>query len=108
MKIFKGYVRRLPDVVKVPHIGWNSIKVVKDGCPLLEGVPSGIYVYYAHSYVTAPSEETAAVTSYGVDFSAAVWRENIFGTQFHPEKSGKWGLKMLRNFVEFARGYLKR
>ena len=108
LKVFKGYVRRLPNIVKVPHMGWNSIKVVKSSCPLLEDVPSGIYVYYAHSYATPPSEETAALTSYGIDFSAVVWRENIFGTQFHPEKSGKWGLKMLRNFVEFAGGYLKR
>ncbi|HDI46969.1 MAG TPA: imidazole glycerol phosphate synthase subunit HisH, partial [Candidatus Methanomethylia archaeon] len=56
LKVFKGYVRRLPNIVKVPHMGWNSIKVVKDSCPLFEDIPSGIYVYYAHSYATPPSE----------------------------------------------------
>ena len=103
--IFKGSVKKLPSVVKIPQMGWNSIKILRKDCPLLKDIKDGIYVYYANSYAAPPSEETAATTSYGITFSALSWKENAFGTQFHPEKSGSWGLKMLRNFIEYAWGW---
>ena len=103
--IFKGSVKRLPASVKVPQMGWNTIRILKHDCPLVAGVPDGVYVYYANSYASSPSEETAAVTEYGVKFSAIAWRENVFGTQFHPEKSGRWGLTILRNFIDYVRGW---
>lgn len=102
---FRGDVRRLPPGVKVPQMGWNTIRIVRRGCPLLSGIPDGVYVYYANSYASRPSEETAATTTYGVEFAAVAHRDNIFGTQFHPEKSGRWGLRILENFVEFVEGW---
>jgi len=86
--------------LRVPHMGWNQIQ--HDGrCPMLRGLPNGTDVYFAHSYhpVTSPDIE-AAVTEYGYRFTSAVWRDNIFATQFHPEKSQSAGLTVLRNFVE--------
>ena len=106
--VFHGTVVRITGSVKVPQMGWNTIRVVKPECPILEGIPSEVYVYYANSYAAAPSDETCATTFYGIEFSAASWRENVFGTQFHPEKSGRWGLKVLRNFVEYARRWCRR
>ncbi|RLG05120.1 MAG: imidazole glycerol phosphate synthase subunit HisH [Thaumarchaeota archaeon] len=103
--VFKGLVRRLPADVKVPQMGWNTIHILKPDCPLVAGIPDGIHVYYANSYASPPSEDTAATTNYGIEFTAIAQRENVFGTQFHPEKSGKWGLMILRNFVEYARGW---
>ena len=86
--------------LSVPHMGWNSIRVVRDA-PLLAGVPDGSHVYFAHSYYVQPAEPDAAcaTTEYDVEFASAVWRGNIFATQFHPEKSQAVGLKILENFV---------
>jgi len=106
--VFHGTVVRITGSVKVPQMGWNTIRIVKPECPILEGIPNEAYVYYANSYVSAPSDETCATTFYGIEFSAVSWHENVFGTQFHPEKSGRWGLKVLRNFVEYARGWCRR
>jgi len=107
-RAFHGTVRRITGPVKVPQMGWNTIRVVKPECPILEGIPNGAYVYYANSYAAAPSDETCATTFYGIEFSAVSWRENVFGTQFHPEKSGIWGLRVLRNFVECAWRWCRR
>jgi len=87
---------------KVPHVGWNSLEV-RPGSRLLAGVGSGEYVYFTHSYRAPVVAETIAATTYIEAFSAAVERTNVMGVQFHPEKSGATGLKILRNFLAFAR-----
>jgi len=84
---------------KVPHVGWNSLEV-RNGSRLLAGVEPGEYVYFTHSYKAPVTADTAAVTQYIEPFASAVERENVFGVQFHPEKSGATGLKILRNFLE--------
>ena len=85
---------------KVPHVGWNSLKV-RSGSHLLTGVEPGEYVYFTHSYKAPVTADTAAVTEYIEPFAAAVERGNVMGVQFHPEKSGETGLKILRNFLEW-------
>ncbi len=89
---------------KVPHMGWNELSVERDH-PLVEGVDDQ-YAYFVHSYYAVPDDDDAVVatTDYGVDFPAVVANEagNVFGTQFHPEKSGETGLRILRNFVEYC------
>jgi imidazole glycerol-phosphate synthase subunit HisH len=86
-------------VEKVPHVGWNHIAKVRNS-RLLKGIESGSFVYYSHSYCAPVTPETVAVTEYAGTYSAAVERDNLFGVQFHPEKSGPVGLQVLRNFVE--------
>lgn len=95
--LFQGECQRFPAPVKCPHVGWNKIQVRK-ASRLLRGIETGAYVYYTHSYHAPMVEETVASTGYGGDFSAAVERDNVFGVQFHPEKSGAAGLKILENF----------
>jgi imidazole glycerol-phosphate synthase subunit HisH len=84
---------------KVPHVGWNSLEV-RNGSRLLRGVEAGEFVYFTHSYKGPVTKDTAAVTAYIEPFAAAVERGNVMGVQFHPEKSGETGLKILRNFLE--------
>jgi glutamine amidotransferase len=84
--------------LKVPHVGWNSLEV-KNGSRLLAGVEPGEFVYFTHSYKGPVAADTAAVTEYIEPFAAAVERANVMGVQFHPEKSGATGLKILRNFL---------
>lgn len=95
--LFAGECSRFPAEVKSPHVGWNRIQV-RNGSRLLRGVKAGEFVYYTHSYRAPVIEETVACTQYGGNFSAAVERAHIFGVQFHPEKSGLTGLKILGNF----------
>ncbi|HEV2132656.1 MAG TPA: imidazole glycerol phosphate synthase subunit HisH [Terracidiphilus sp.] len=85
---------------KVPHVGWNSLEV-RNGSRLLEGIEPGEHVYFTHSYKSPVTRDTAAVAQYIESFAAAVERDNVMGVQFHPEKSGETGLKVLRNFLEF-------
>jgi len=90
--------------LKVPHMGWNSLHKMPD-CPLLDGVPEAASVYFVHSYYAVPPDEAvAATTSYGIDFCSVIRKGNVFATQFHPEKSGAIGLRMLRNFACMTRG----
>jgi len=90
---------RFPDgPEKVPHVGWNSLEV-REGSRLLKGVGAGEFVYFTHSYKAPVTEDTAAVTQYIEPFAAAVERGNVMGVQFHPEKSGETGLKILGNFL---------
>lgn len=98
--LLKGRIVRLPNTVKVPHTGWNSI-AIKRASALLKGMASGEHVYYTHSYYleSEDSEVVAAGTAYGVDIPAAVNRGNIYGVQFHPEKSGEIGKKIINNLV---------
>ncbi len=85
---------------KVPHVGWNSLEV-RNGARLLVGVEAGEYVYFTHSYKAPVTADTAAVAHYIEPFAAAVERGNVMGTQFHPEKSGATGLKILNNFLRW-------
>jgi glutamine amidotransferase len=85
--------------LKVPHVGWNRIAKVRNSW-LLNGIESGAFVYYSHSYCAPVTADTVAVTEYGGPYSAAVETGNLFGVQFHPEKSGPVGLQLLKNFVE--------
>ncbi len=102
--LIKGNVERFPDrkELKVPHMGWNQLNIRQDACPLLKDVPDSSYVYFCHSYYAAPADKNsaAATTNYEVDFSSIVWKDNIYGVQFHPEKSQSTGLKILKNFIE--------
>ncbi|WP_058485098.1 imidazole glycerol phosphate synthase subunit HisH [Defluviitalea phaphyphila] len=96
--LLKGDIVKLPDNVKVPHIGWNSLTVKKKS-PLFEGLPEEPYVYFVHSYYLETSEPiVSATTFYGKEIQVAAQKDNIYVTQFHPEKSGDIGLKILKNF----------
>ncbi|WP_018084796.1 imidazole glycerol phosphate synthase subunit HisH [Desulfurispora thermophila] len=97
--ILPGRVRRLPDLVKVPHMGWNQVDFTGE-CPLFAGIPAGSHFYFVHSYYCAPTDANlvAGRTVYGVEFASAVWRDNIMAIQFHPEKSSRLGLQVLENF----------
>lgn len=103
MDIIPGTVRKLPTGQPVPHIGWNAVRQVTDS-PLFDDIPDGTEFYFVHSYFVDPEDTswTGARTEYGVDFTSAVIRGNVMGTQFHPEKSGKMGLRMLANFVRLV------
>ncbi|OWT33421.1 imidazole glycerol phosphate synthase subunit HisH [Methanobrevibacter sp. 87.7] len=99
LDIFKGHVKRLPKGLKIPHMGWNKLNLVRP-CPILEGM-DGKYFYFVHSYYANPDNEEniVATCEYGFDVPAALYENNVYATQFHPEKSGKIGLKILKNFV---------
>lgn len=100
--ILKGEILRLPDSegLKIPQIGWNNIKIDKS-CPLFKDLPENPFVYYVHSYYLRARDESIvkATTEYGTLIHGAVQKENVFACQFHPEKSGEIGLKILKNFV---------
>lgn len=100
---FAGDVIHFPRVpgLKVPHMGWNPLRLTRPDCPLFAGLPAEPAVYFVHSYYAAPTDwsEVSAEADYPIPFCAAVWRENVFATQFHPEKSQDVGLTMLRNFA---------
>lgn len=103
MGLVKGEVVKLPNTVKIPHMGWNDIMVVKESS-LLEGLKSGDYFYFVHSYYCKLMEDVAiAFTEYGVKFPSIIEKKNIVGVQFHPEKSGKNGLTFLKNFLKWCR-----
>jgi imidazole glycerol-phosphate synthase subunit HisH len=102
LSLFPGEVVRFPDVpgLKVPHMGWNQLRLRRPG-PLFKDVPDGSAVYFVHSYYAAPRNPgiVAAETDYPEPFASALWQENVMATQFHPEKSQRVGLTMLRNFA---------
>ena len=102
LNIVPGKVERFLDSVKVPQIGWNQIQQTKPGNPLLFGVPDNAYVYFVHSYyvITDNQEIIATTTDYGITFTSMIWKDNLFATQFHPEKSQKIGLQILANFAK--------
>jgi glutamine amidotransferase len=104
LDLIKGDVIKLPDTVKLPHVGWNSLEIAQE-CSILKDIPDLSYVYFVHSYVPDPvsRRDEVAYTKYGVKFPSVVTRRNIFGTQFHPEKSSKVGLKILENFVSISK-----
>ncbi len=94
-------VRFDPSQQKVPHMGWNQLQVRRPS-PVLSGLADGIHVYFVHSYYVVPEDEEviATTTEYGVPFTSSIWRDNLFATQFHPEKSQSDGLRILANFAE--------
>lgn len=101
LNLFAGEVVKLPETVKSPQMGWNAI-TIKRASPLLDGVPNHAYFYFVHSYVARPKDEKLAVatTDYGWSFPSVVAGDNLYATQFHPEKSGKTGSIILQNFVK--------
>ncbi len=109
--IFQGPVVRFQPTpaephLKIPQIGWNQLEIVRPECPLYRGIPSGSWFYFVHSFFPRPQDSSvvATRTDYGQNFASSVWRDNVFATQFHPEKSQENGLKLLRNFVDLAEG----
>lgn len=98
LALWPGECSRFPAAVKSPHVGWNSLQIRNRGSRLLRSVPSGSFVYFTHSYRVPLLTATSAECEYGGGFSAAVEQENMFGVQFHPEKSGAVGLTVLENF----------
>lgn len=102
MGVVRGRVARFKPGLKVPHMGWNTVRVVRSS-PLLDGLGSDAHLYFVHSYYPLPEEEvTATVTTYGVDFTSSIEKENIFACQFHPEKSQRIGLALLRRFIDLC------
>jgi glutamine amidotransferase len=100
---FKGTVKQLPSIVKVPHMGWNTLNIVRQN-DLFDGIAEGSYVYFVHSLYPDPKDSSIVITKteYGTTFTSAVAQNNIYGTQFHPEKSGDLGLQMLKNFAKIV------
>jgi glutamine amidotransferase len=100
---FEGRVKQLPGTVKVPHMGWNTLNITKPNM-LLDGVEEGTYVYFVHSLYPVPTDPSIVITKteYGTTFTSAVADNNIYGTQFHPEKSGDVGLRILKNFAKIV------
>lgn len=105
LDVLAGRVRRLPDGLKVPHMGWNQVWRRAEH-PLFAEIPDGAEFYFVHSYYVAPEDASVvlAETEYGVRFPAVVARDNMVATQFHPEKSGRWGLRLLDNFASLVAG----
>ncbi|MCA9191178.1 MAG: imidazole glycerol phosphate synthase subunit HisH [Planctomycetales bacterium] len=100
--IFPGEVRRFPaSDLKVPHMGWNQVGEVKCQAPLLNGISRQAYFYFVHSYYVVPADRNDVWLNcdYGVQFCAAIWRDNVYATQFHPEKSQRDGIQLLKNFA---------
>ena len=106
LSIFPGEVKRfdLSSDLKVPQIGWNRLNQTAADCPMFEGIDDGAYFYLVHSYYVSPRDEgiIAGRTDYGIDYCSVAWRDNVFATQFHPEKSQAAGLRLLRNFWNWA------
>ena len=105
--VFQGSVVRFTEKpgLKIPQIGWNQLDIVQADCPLYRGIASGSYVYFVHSFFPQPVDSSiiATRTDYGGSFASSIWHDNVYATQFHPEKSQKVGLQLLKNFVELAK-----
>jgi glutamine amidotransferase len=100
LNLMSGKTELLPNTgLPLPHMGWNKVQYQADH-PLFHGIAQGSHFYFVHSYGVLPNENTIATCNYGVDFSAAIAHKNFYGVQFHPERSGAAGAKLLRNFVE--------
>jgi imidazole glycerol phosphate synthase glutamine amidotransferase subunit len=99
LQIFEGHVKRFQGDMRIPHMGWNQLEAVRPS-RLMRGMGDAPYVYFAHSYYAPVVDATAATCTYSVPYTAVLEQNNVFGVQFHPEKSGELGLKLVRNFVE--------
>ncbi|MCX5712964.1 MAG: imidazole glycerol phosphate synthase subunit HisH [Candidatus Omnitrophica bacterium] len=106
LNVIKGKVLKFPDKkgYKVPQMGWNQLNIKNTDCPLLKNISDGSYVYFCHSYYPAPQQRNvkAATTNYAAKFASVVWKDNIYGVQFHPEKSQSTGLRMIENFINLC------
>jgi glutamine amidotransferase len=104
LQLFRGTVRRIPQGPKIPHMGWNQIRPLQENLPIFAGVPSDAYFYFAHSYYVEPQDQqgVAALTDYGSPYCSVIATEQVWGTQFHPEKSGDVGMQLLKNFVKWV------
>ena len=105
LSLFPGEVRRIPYGLKIPHMGWNQVKPLQTGLAIFEDIPEDAYFYFAHSYYVEPqdSQGVAAITDYGSSFCSVIITKQVWGTQFHPEKSGSVGLQLLSNFLKWIR-----
>ncbi len=105
LSLFRGEVRRIPHGPKIPHMGWNQVKPLHKDLPIFVDIPEDTYFYFAHSYYVEPQDfqGVAAVTEYGSPYCSVIATEQVWGTQFHPEKSGMFGLQMLQNFVRWVK-----
>ena len=106
LSLFPGAVRRIPYGPKIPHMGWNQVKPLQTALSIFEDIPQDDYFYFAHSYYVEPQDShgVAAITDYGSPFCSIIVTEQVWGTQFHPEKSGSVGLQLLNNFLKWIRG----
>lgn len=102
--LFRGEVRLIPHGPKIPHMGWNQVMPLHEDLPIFAGIAPGTYFYFAHSYYVEPQDQqgVAALTDYGSPYCTVIVTEQVWGTQFHPEKSGEAGLQLLRNFVKWV------
>ena len=100
LDIISGKVTRFSNQLKVPHMGWNQLNIKKPDSPIFRDIPDDSYMYFVHSYYVQPEDTNviATTTDYGIDFTSMIAKDNLFATQFHPEKSQKIGLQILRNF----------
>jgi len=103
--IFKGIVKKIPEGVKIPHMGWNRLKILNKKSKLLDGIKDGESFYFVHSYFAECEDKSiiSSTTDYGIDLTASVELKNTYGVQFHPEKSSMCGLRILSNFVNIAK-----
>lgn len=100
LRLINGKTELIPNKgLPLPHMGWNKVRYAQDH-PLFAGIEQDSHFYFVHSYAVLPNENTIATSNYGVDFSAAIASKNVYGVQFHPERSGKNGAQLLKNFVE--------
>ncbi len=101
LDLVAGRVKLFGGDLPVPHMGWNEVQQTSADHPLYDGIPDGAAFYFAHSYYCVPEHEDAALatTDYGLNFASSLGAGNVMGVQFHPEKSGRWGLRLLQNFV---------
>jgi glutamine amidotransferase len=104
LDIFRGQVVRFKEGLKVPHMGWNTLRIINRP-PILSDIEEGSFFYFVHSFYVVPEDRgiIAATTDYGTTFTSMVWKDNVFATQFHPEKSQGLGLKILKGFGDFVR-----
>jgi imidazole glycerol-phosphate synthase subunit HisH len=100
LSVLKGNVKRFPKGLKIPHLGWNEL-IMKKQSPLWQNIEKGSYYYFAHSYYAQPENEDIIIglSDYSIPYPVAIQKGHLFGLQFHPEKSQKWGLKVLKNFI---------
>lgn len=105
LSLFPGEVRKIPHGPKIPHMGWNQVTQLQPRLSIFEEIPQDAYFYFAHSYYVEPQDAqgVAAVTDYGSSFCSVIVTEQVWGTQFHPEKSGSIGLRLLSNFLKWVR-----
>ncbi len=102
LDILPGHVvkfRSTETTMKIPHMGWNQIRFTNP-MPIFQGIPDGTYFYFVHSFYVKPDDQTiiGTVTDYGASFASGIWKDNLFACQFHPEKSQRWGIQILKNF----------